>query len=423
MNRVVELPYATTTAGISVFDRDNQYRPLQWLDRSSEIGWEYRENDSILLSILEKLPSTENVMDNPIVNWTEDSRLECATTFNSAMAVADTYLDLVDPYIVVVGSFIAIPATSELVEVIDVDYDKSEGWTNDAADTANVQVTRSMNGTAAVAGVINSYVIALPAFMAEQSDVRDGMGRLPEESQQNYISIISQSIEVTRLQNSSMVFDNWGQIPKAAMDAVFDVRQRLQYALLFSARATYATASEGQMYISQGALNYNKDGFLDLGTISSNLTWPILNDYLELRFQPDSSSATKLLLAGSKLYQTCLKLAKEMENLETRPYYDPDIGGMSFQMSTDGGYIVNVVHDRWGLQESYGLSDWGFLFDMKNIEGAHYKNLDFQWIQNIQARASVMQRKDAYIGSFSLIMKHQSTHGVIRGGSSKIVRR
>jgi len=422
MNRR-ELPYTTTTEGLSVFDRDNQYRPLQWLDRSSAIDWEYRENDSILLSILEKLPSTENTLDNPIVNWTEDSRLECATTFNSAMAVADTYLDLVDPYIAVVNTFMVIPETSEVVEVIDVDYDKSEGWTNDAADTANIQVTRSMNGTAAVAASIGEHAIAMPAFMAEQSDVRDGMGRVPEEAQQNYISIVSQAIEVTRLQDNSMIFDDWGQIPKAALDCVFDVRQRLQYALLFQARATYATANEGQMYISQGALNYNKDGFLDLGGIASNLTWPVFNDFLELRFQPDSSSQTKMLLAGPKLFQTAMKLAKDMGNLVTTPYYDPDVGAMSFQMSTDGGYVVNVVLDRWGLQEAYGLSNWGFLFDMKNIEGAHYKSLEFQWIQNIQARSSVMQRKDAYIGSFSFIMKHQTTHGVIRGGTSKIVSR
>jgi hypothetical protein len=70
-----------------------------------------------------------------------------------------------------------------------------------------------------------------------------------------------------------------------------------------------------------------------------------------------------------------------------------------------------------------GLGDWGFLLDMAHVEGAHYNGMDFQWLQNIQDNKSVMYREDAYLGSFSLVLKHENTHGVIRGAATPIVNR
>jgi len=417
------LPYTTVTEAISVFDRDNQYRPLQWLEAPNEIDWLYKENDAILLSLLEKMPNMDMTMDSPVINWTEDSRLESATTFDKAMTVADTYLDLVDPYIAVIGTYLFVPETSEIIEVIDVDYDLSESWTNAAGDAANVRVVRGKNGTAAQAASIGQHAIAMGPFMAEQSDPRDGNGRLPGESMYNYVSVVSQTFGVTKMQDNSMVFDSWGQVPKAMLDTVFDIRHRMQYALLFNARATEATTDEGQLYMSAGALNYIKDGFLDLGNYQSDLTWPILNDYMEARFDPAASSQSKMLLCGPQLFRTMLKYAREIGRIQEGPYYDETIGGNTFRLSTDGGFTVVVVMDKWGLQSLYGLGNWGFLLDMGNIMGAHYKGLEFQWIQNIQANRSVMQREDCFLGSFSLIMLHQETHGVIRGGDENIVTR
>uniref|UniRef100_A0A6M3L6R2 Capsid protein n=1 Tax=viral metagenome TaxID=1070528 RepID=A0A6M3L6R2_9ZZZZ len=423
MNRR-EYPYTTVTEGISVFDRDNQYRPLQWLDAPNEIDWLDKEDNGLLLTILDKMPSLENEFDNPVVNWTEDTRMDTATKFNSAMAVTDTYLDLVDPYIVVVNSFMVIPNTGEVVRVDAVDYDKSDGWTNGAGDTANVTVTRGMNGTAAVAAAVGDYVIALPAYMAELSDPRGGVGRLPGESQHNFISLASKTFRVGRVQENSGMLDNWGQVPKAAIDTILDMRRELSYALLFQARATYLTANEGQMYISQGALHYIRDGYLDLGTMASKMTWPIFNDYLEARFEADASSLQKTMLCGQTLFSTLQKLMRELGRLSPdQPYFEPELKTMAFQMKTDGGYIVNVLLDKYGLSSRYGLASWGFLLDMAHIQGAKYKGLGFQWFQNIQDNRSVMLREDTFMGSFSLIMKHQKTHGVVRGGSPRIVTR
>ena len=412
MNRVA-YPYVTTTTGISVFDRDNQYRPLQWLDAPNQIDWLKKEDNGLLLTILERLPNMENELSNPIVNWTEDERTEVATKLSALVSASGTTLTLVDPYIAVVHTFLVSPADGEVMRVDTVDYANSQ-----------VTVTRGMNGTAAVAKSSGDNIIAMPSYMAELSDPRGGVGRLPGESQYNFISLVSKSFKVGVMQENSNVYDNWGQVPKAAVDTILDLRRELGYALLFQARATYDTGDEGQMYISQGALHYNKDGFLDLGNMLSKVTWPILNDYLESRFDNDASSQEKTLLAGQNLFSAGQRIMREMGRLEAgQPYFEPSLATMAYQIRTDSGYIVNVLLDKYGLAADYGLASWGFLFDMKNVMGAHYKGLPFQWYQNLQDNRSVMIREDAYMGSFSLLMKHQETHGVIRGGSGRGVIR
>ena len=115
---------------------------------------------------------------------------------------------------------------------------------------------------------------------------------------------------------------------------------------------------------------------------------------------------------------------RDLGRLESgQPYFEQAFNTMAYQIRTDSGYIVNVLLDKYGLNSDYGLGSWGFLFDMRNMMGAKYNGLDFQWFQNIQDNRSVLIREDTYLGSFSLIMKHQSTHGVIRGGAPRIVTR
>jgi hypothetical protein len=70
-----------------------------------------------------------------------------------------------------------------------------------------------------------------------------------------------------------------------------------------------------------------------------------------------------------------------------------------------------------------GLGDWGFLVDMAHISGARYNGFEFQWLQNVQPTRSVMYSEDAYMGSFSLIAKHETCHGIIRGAGKPIVNR
>lgn len=408
--RRVQLPFLTTTEGLSVFDTDNQYRPLLWDRASSEIDWLQKQDNGLLLTILEHLPTTGKPWNEPIIHWTEDERMNPVSYLTTAVNVSETSLILADAKIAVVGTHLVSPADSEIMVVTAVDY-----------DTSTLTVTRGANGTSAVAKAARDKIIAMPVYLPELGDIPDGMGRMAGEGQWNCISIIATSLTVGRLQENSMVYDNWGQVPQLTVQAALDIRRSLGYALIFQARATYPVANKGQMYIGSGFLHYLKDGFLDVGSENANLTWPILNAWLEARFAPDASSQQKVLLAGPNLFGALNRLARDAGKLAEGPYFHSTLAVSTMQITTESGYSVEVLLDKFGLSPDFGLADWGLLMDTAHIEGGMYNGLPFQWVQNIQDNDDLLRRRDAYIGSFAMVVKHQECHGIIRGAANKIL--
>lgn len=406
-------PYVTTSDGISVFDRDNQYRPLFWDRASNEIDWLNREDNGLLLTLLDHLPSDGNEWSNPIIHWTEDERMEVGTTVATAANASATTLVVEDSYIAVDGSFLVCPEDGEIMVCSSAPTYGSH----------TLNIARGQNGTVPKAKAVGDHIIAMPALMSELDDIKGGVGRLPGESQFNYISIASKYFEISKMQANSTVFDNWGQVPKAQIDTILDMRRELGYGLLFQGRHSYPVSNKGQMYISGGFCSFMKDGWLDLGEEDSNLTWPVLNDYLEARFEPDASSLQKTLLAGPNLFRAGQKMMRDLGREDSTPYYMPELKTMRYTITTDSGYSVTVLLDRFGLNPKYGLSSWGILMDTAWIKGGHYNGMQWQWIQNVQDNDEVMKRKDVYIGSFSLMVKHQECHGVIRGGTNRAVTR
>ena len=411
MNRVA-LPYTTVSSGISVFDSDNHYRPILWDVARGSIDWLQQEDNGLLLTLIEKFsPNTGTPMNQPIIRWIEDERLNIHTTLSATSTSTDTTLDLTDPRIAVVNTFLFCPTDGEVMKVTAVDY-----------ATSVATVTRGYNGTARVAKAAGATIISMPAFMAELSDLNLGNGRLPGLEKWNCISIVSETCKVSRLQQGSETIDGWGKIEKAAIDTLLNVRRQVGKALMFNARGTNTTASDGQEYVSNGLYHYIEDGVLDLGEANSNLTWPVLNDWLEARFDPDASSDVKELMAGQWLFKAIMRMKHDMGET-VQSYFEPAVGARVYTINIDGGYTVNVYGDKYGLAVNEKLGDWGFLLDMKHIEGRHFNDMQFQWLQNVQPTRSVMYREDAYLGSFSLILKHEDCHGMIRGAGLPIVTR
>lgn len=410
-----QYPYSTVDSAISVFDNSNLYRPLAWLDAVNELDWLNELDNGQMLTLLEHLPSDGMELTNPRVNWTELERLESATTLSASASSSATSLTLVDPYVAVVGSFLVTPADGEVMEVTAINY-----------TTGVATVTRSRGGTTAVAKAAGDAVLVLPSYMAEKSGVRGGMGQYPGEPMYNYISIASQSLEVTKMQDNSDVYDNWGQIPRAQVETVLSFRRKLGFALYFAARDTYLTSDEGQMYIGGGAMHFIKSNVLDLGSKAGNANWITLNDFFEGTFVADASSQEKSMWCGQDLYRMLLRFARENNRLDTAPYFEDQIFKTdTFTISTEEGHRVNVFLDKYGLKSGtpYYLGDWGFVFDLAHIKGGHFKGMQAQWFQNIQDNDNVMTRKDAYFQSWALVMKHESTHGLIRGGIDRSVAR
>lgn len=408
----VALPYTTVTTGLSVFDTDNQYRPRLWLDAEGEIDWLQQEDNGLLLTLIERFaPNAGKPLTEPVFWWTEDSRLDIHTTLTATSTSTDTTLDLADSRLVSVNTFLFSPADGEVMKVTAVDH-----------ATKVATVTRGYNGTARVAKVAGDKVIAMASYMAELSDPQAGNGRVPGDPVWNCVSVVAETFKVSKMQQNSIMTGNWGKVEKAVIDTMLNVRRQVGKALMFNARGTTATANDGQEYISNGVYHYIKSGLLDLGSQNSNLTWPVLNDWLESRFDQDASSQTKELICGLWLFKAIQRMYRDTGRNEM-PYFEPALGVRVYPITTDGGYTVNVMLDKYGLGVNEGLGDWGFLLDMAHVEGAHYNGMDFQWLQNIQDNKSVMYREDAYLGSFSLVLKHENTHGVIRGAATPIVNR
>jgi len=409
----VDLPYQTTTDAISVFDTDNQYRKRLWTETSSDIDWLREEDNGLLLTLIEDYaPNTGRSMNQPIIHWTEDSRLDVHTTLAASATSTGTELTLVDPRVTIADSLLFFPADGEIVKVSSI-----------VNGTGVATVVRGYNDTAKVAKGAGDIVIAFPSFMAELSTPNLGNGKLPGEYMWNCISIVAETTKTSRLQESSEVADGWGQMDKARFDTMLDLRRKTGKALFFNSRGTTDTGAEGQEYISQGIYHYIQDGLLDLGNDNSSLTWPILNDWLEARFDPDASSTNKALPCGLWLFKAIQRMVRDTRGEAVQPYFEPALGTMVYRISTDGGYSVAVMLDKYGLAVNEGLGDWGFLLDMAHIEGAHYEGLPFQWIENIQDNNDIMVQEDCFIGSFSVMVKHQSCHGVIRGAGQPIVNR
>lgn len=409
----IALPYVTTSEGISVFDTDNQYRPRLWDRASSDIDWLHEEDNGLLLSLVEKFsPMTTRSLDNPIIWWTEDERTNIHTNLTATSAANDTTLNVADPRLAVVGTFLFFPADGEVVKVTAVDY-----------STSVLTVTRGYNNTTATAKAVDDKVISLGQYMSELAEPALSNGRVPGTAVWNTVSIVNNTIRVSKMQENSKVEGGWGQLDKSAVDAMLDLRRQVGKAMLFNSRGTTDTGAAGQEYISQGLYHYIHSGILDLGDQNSNLTWPILNDWLEARFDPDASGDTKVLLAGPWLFRAIQRMVRDTQGTAPMSYFEPAVGTRVYQIQTDGGYSVDVMQDKYGLSVKEGLGDWGFLLDMKNISGAHYKGFEFQWLENIQPRRAVMYREDAFIGSFSLIAKHEGCHGMIRGAGKPIVNR
>lgn len=423
MNRAL-LPYKTTTEALSVFDNANQYRPLFWLDAPSQIDWLNRVDNGLLLSLLEMLPYDGREVDQPYVNWTEDSRLDIGTKFTVAATSTDTVLKVMDPYIVGIGNFLVSTADGEVMRVTDINYDLSKTgatWQNAATVVGNLKVERGIGGTNRVAKSADGYLVALPKFLAEEEDLKIGVGSTPGLKQFQYLSVVGETIKVTKRQQESMVYENWGQLERAQIEAVLNIRRKVGKAILFAPRMTEDRGSDGQLYVAGGITTFIKSNVLDLGAVSSNHTWSIFQEFFYNLFRADASSPEKTLIAGESMYSTFLKMARAGGWIDQNPQMAPVLNVDSFSFVTDEGHRVNVLKDRFGLAANEGLSDFAVALDLAHLQGLSAKGFPWAWVQNLQDPRSVQVREDGYWGSFAPIVKHESTHGIIRGGVGRIV--
>jgi len=421
----VSYPTVTTTAGLSAFDLNNHFRVPQWDEMADTVQMRQIERDPVLLTIMDSLKVQSQVWTNPLMRWRTDERMDAWTQLAKAVSAADTYISVSDSYVVRAGYGFSFPVDGESVIIVDVDDDLSEGWTNGAGDACNVRIDRAKFNGANSTKVIGDYAYALPPYMAELSEPREGTTTRPGDPVYNLISLVSSSFNMSKYQLGSKILGGWGQLPKAVQDTVFNIRQQQQYGLLFQPRSTWDAGDEKQMYIGQGLMHYCQSNVLDLGSLGNMFSWPILNDFLVGTFESRLSGSHKELIAGPRLFSDALKFARDVGRLQmvnsADTYFDEKLGVQSFDITTDEGDMVTVRREKWSL--SGALSQWGFLIDREVMGSGEYEGLGAQWFQNIQSNRSVLLREDAYLMSYALNVFDEKSIGVIRGGPPAIVTR
>jgi len=427
MDRATGHILTTSPSAIGAFDWNNRFRAQLWEDSPEEVRMQQKENDTQLLTFMNKLPRASREWTNPIMRYSVDTRLDGHTTLAAAVSAADTYLKLVDSYVVRVGHVIHLPESGQQMLVTAVDDDASEGWTNDGAvATCNVTVNRVKLGGPARTATLGDTVLPGAPYMGELSELREGTTTTPGDPRYNYITLAGLYFTMSKMQLNAAMTSNFGTLPKEMENIQFQIMQRVQTSLIFANRTTWYDADEKQVFVGQGLLFQLQKYTLDLGSLGHNAMWPNYNDFLEPMYESSLSSMKKDLFVGSSQFRDMLNTARTAGRVELNPegkttYFSPDLGSLTFDITTDSGKRASVHEEKWAF--SGGMSDWGIVLDANNLGAGQYKGLGPQWFMNLQTASEILKLKHGFFMSWAMNVFDDSTMGIIRGGTNAIVNR
>lgn len=402
-------PHLTTDAAINMFDRDSQYLQLDWLNGEGVPDMLYRD-DSVMNKVLEIVDPVQESFNNPIHYWTEMSRLEVATVTTAEVNSSATTIPVEDGGLFSAGMHMYSPETGEWMTVASV-------------ASNNVVVTRGQLGTTAMTISAGTSVLSMAQYLPELGEPKLGVSQQPGERQYNFVSVFGERFGVSHFKENAVITGGWGQLPLVTQQQWASLRRRAGFAAIHSPRFTEMT-NDGQRYVSGGVRHYIKTNVFPVGADSSILNWSNYNDYLRNAFAPDASSNQKLQLTGPKLYRNMLRTAREAGAITEQPYWSPTLTADTFTATVDGG-TVSVVEAKHDLPENskYQLGDWGIGLDLKNLRSGSLKGFEWKVIPNVQtALGGIMQRQDAIIGSAAVVLKHESTHYMIKGAPDRNVK-
>ncbi|MFA5323445.1 MAG: hypothetical protein WC373_12305, partial [Smithella sp.] len=347
MERKSGVILTTNPSEIGSFDWNNRFRVQLWEDSPEEVRMRQVENDAQLITFMNKLPRATREWTNPIMRFSIDTRPDNFTLLASPVSATDTNIKLADGYLVRVGHVIVLPESGQQMLVTVVDDDFSSALTNDAGcATCNITVNRTKLGGVAVAANEGDTVLAGAPYMGELSEPREGTTTVPGDPQYNFISMMGLYFAMSRMQLNSAMTSNFGTLPKEMENIKFQFLQAMQTSMLFANRTTWYDADEKQVYVGAGLLSQLQKHTLDLGTLGHNALWPNFNDFLEPTFESALSAVRKDLFAGSELFSDMLNTARTAGRIELNPegkttYYSPDLGSLTFDITTDSGRHVS----------------------------------------------------------------------------------
>ena len=413
MDRATGTILTTSPSALSVFDLDNRFRAQLWEDSPEAVRMQQPENDAQLITFMNKLPRANRDWTNPIMRYSIDTALESNTTLESAYAAAQDHVHLVDWELVSAGSVIYLLETGR------------QRYVDETPTDSTVSVILTKLGGINVAAASGAVVTIGAPYMGELSELRASHTTTPGDPQYNYITMAGNYFAMSKLQLNAAMTTNFGTITKEMENIKFQILQQVQASLLFATRSTWSDATEKQFYVGNGLMAQLQSNTLNLGTLGHNATWPNFNDFLEPMFESSLSAMKKDMFCGPELFRDLLNTARTAGRIELNPegkttYYSPDLGSLSYDITTDSGHRVSVHEEKWSLKD---LSDWGFVLDSNNLGAGQYKGLGPQWFMDLQSNSEVMKVKHGFFMSWALNVFDDSTMGIVRGGTQTIVNR
>ena len=403
----------TSPETLSVFDMDNRFRVQLWEDQPESVRMQQKENDAQLITFMNKLPRASRDWTNPIMRYSIDTRLESNTTLVSAYTAGSESIVITDWELLSAGSVIYLPQTGQSFLVTAT------------PTTTTVAVDHAKLGGINVDAAAGDVVMVAAPYMGELSELRASHTTVPGEPQYNYITLAGIYFAMSKMQLNSAMTTNFGTLPKEMENIQFQLLQQVQNSLLFAQRTTWYDATEKQFYVGNGLVSQLQKYTLDLGSLGNQATWANFNDFFEPMFVSSLSAMKKDMFVGPALFRDLLNTARTVSRVELNPegkttYYSPDLGSLTFDITTDTGHRISVHEEKWALKD---LSDWGFVLDSNNLGAGQYKGLGPQWFMNLQTPSEVLKVKHGFFMSWALNVFDDSTMGIIRGGTQPIINR
>jgi len=418
----------TNPDSISAFEWNNRFRVQLWDEQPESVRMKQAENDTQLLTFMNKLPRASRDWENPIMRYSIDTRLDGYTALTYAVSAADVYIMVDDEKLLRAGDTIHLPQSGQQALVSAVSTDGASGWTNDGSvDNCNVTINRTKLGGPALTADVGDAVLPGAPYMGELSELREGTSTAPGEPRYNYITLAGKYFVMSKLQLNAAMTTGFGTLPKEMENIRFQMLQAAQTSLMFANRTTWYDADEKQVYVGSGLTFQLQRYTLDLGTLGHNATWPNFNDFFEPMFTSSLSAMKKDMFVGPKLFRDLLNTARTAGRIEMNPegkttYYSPDLGSLTYDITTDSGKHISVHEEKWSLKAE-GLSDWGFVLDSNNLGAGQYKGLGPQWFMNLQTNSEVLKIKHGFFMSWALNVFDDSTMGIVRGGTVPLINR
>jgi len=396
------------------------WRPMQWMHDPTQENMQQLENDAALWTLFEKLPSKGAAWTNPTLWWRVENRLNLFTSLTTAMTASDTYISLVAPEMVKAGYVLVLPQTGEEVLVVDVDYDLSEGWTNDGAVACNVRIDRTTLHGPSLAASAGYEVRATAPLMGEQGEPKEGITTIPGDPMYNFIQLFGVYVRMTRMQKASLMAGAYGTHEELTITNESYLKQMIQNTMIFGRRGTQNDADEGMIYRTNGLVQQIKDNVLSLGGVGNTAGYGNISEFIDGTFESANSSASKYVPCGEKLFANILQTARQEGALEEMPKYNPELGVDEFVFKTAGGKNATISKMRYAFQGT--LADWGIVLDLANVARGEYADFGWRWLMDLDnPMQGITTKTDALIGSIAVTVRDPDTCGVIKGTSTPLV--